>query len=123
MVAGQVRVREGQVLGVDEDALRARAHAAPSVCGVVSKTTLGDVIGCSDHAILARDNDALALCPRIGAAVLRAQGIWKAFRAGAGGVVTKTLRLQAAVNPTRTSSSRAPPTCARRCSTARNGPT
>jgi dihydroorotate dehydrogenase (fumarate) len=29
-----------------------------------------------------------------------ARGIWAAFKAGAGGVVTKTLRLEAAVNPT-----------------------
>ena len=29
-----------------------------------------------------------------------ATGLWKAYRAGAGGVVTKTLRLAAAVNPT-----------------------
>ena len=28
MVAGQVRVREGQVLGADEDAMRARVHRA-----------------------------------------------------------------------------------------------
>ncbi len=29
-----------------------------------------------------------------------ATGIWEAYRAGAGGVVTKTLRLEAAINPT-----------------------
>ena len=29
-----------------------------------------------------------------------ATGLWKAYQAGAGGVVTKTLRLAAAVNPT-----------------------
>ena len=34
MVAGQVRVREGQVLGADEDAMRARCIARRSVCGI-----------------------------------------------------------------------------------------
>ena len=29
-----------------------------------------------------------------------ATGLWEAYRAGAGGVVTKTLRLEAAINPT-----------------------
>ena len=29
-----------------------------------------------------------------------ATGLWEAYRAGAGGVTTKTLRLEAAINPT-----------------------
>ena len=52
-----------------------------------------------------------------------ATGLWEAYKAGAGGVVTKTLRLEAAINPTphmvvpRSSNLRA-----RRCSTPRSGP-
>ena len=51
-----------------------------------------------------------------------ATGLWEAYRAGAGGVVTKTLRLEAAINPTPHMVVPRSSTCARRCSTRRSGP-
>ena len=52
-----------------------------------------------------------------------ATGLWEAYRAGAGGIVTKTLRLEAAINPTPHMVVPARPTCAPPSSTPRSGPT